>query len=335
MSSTPNDVAEAGPLPEALENIRKGNLDLELAALTKSTRSSSFYDMGMDDGMVPNMELLNNNPILQTSQLGLSVDNRRDLNNPSAIFGSVPDFGSPNSAPTNPQSATGLTPLKKQHRQVAVGRGRASLKDQKPLASDRTTLRPGSSRPTGKQKFSNELSAGCSEYVSDRSDSSLSGDYPRDDEVPNSVLRTKMMEEFQEALTRAHPGSILKLIDGRMVIETIKEDIMSSMGTQPTISLAQTPEGRTQKHTSWNPEVKKSESQATLCPTWSPPGDVWVSVKSIIKNKLIRVNLTDFVQIEEDLDNLLVPFKRYLKPKNLISKAHIIYDLGTLRLYKE
>lgn len=312
MDASTSDVTNAGPLPEALAGVSRDTLDKDLETLGRATRSGESYDFGIDEGVMPVMDQLNIQPILQTNQLGLTSDNLRRSDNASAIFGRVPDFGSSRDVRESAQEP--LLPLVPRS-----NRGRQT--------GDKTFLKrnsmPTPPVPKGRKKEKETKK----DIVFEKSDSSCSGDFVRDFDSQLELFRKEMILEFQQALDKAHPGSKLVIIDGKMVISSIKEErkSQSSLVDQETVETIE----EVKKEIILKPECSPSEE--TICQDLCAHEDLTVSIKSVVKNKIVKITLTDYTQVGDDPDDLMTPFKRYLKDKNLIKKAHILYDLKTIK----
>lgn len=312
MDNSTSDVTNAGPLPEALAGISRDTLDQDLDTLGRATRSGESYDLGVDEGIMPNIDQLNLRPILQTDQLGLTSDNIRRADNASAIFGHVPDFGSSRDIQRSPHNP--ILPL--------VPRGDRGRQAGNKIINRKSQLQTASF-PKGKKKEKEPKK----DIVFEKNDSSCSGDFIRDYDSKLELFRQEMMSEFQLALDQAHPGSKLVIISGRMVITHFKEETESQTSSLDNHLEENIDEIKAETAVKTEP----SPSVETICPDLPNHKELIISIKSIIKNKIVKITLTDYTEMRDEQDDLMTPFKRYLKDKNLVKKAHILYDLKTIK----
>nr|WOE89349.1 VP2 [Cambodia Anopheles rhabdovirus] len=311
------------------------SLDQALRARSEKESSLEEYTLGQNDDQILVGSDISRTPIISTTGLSLSTDNFRTPENKSAIFANSNVFNSQSiPAVSSAGSSTGATPKKvvypKQQKKQKKEPQRVAWKY---IEAHRESKRSSSD---------------CSSFKGDGSTEYLSGGEPANEErselvdvgygpVPVEVAEAQkslyalMIKSFRHALREAYPEAVLNVVNGQMVIS---KPTVPSVGTENTSQ-----EEDLSLDSSVSPSVpivtedKVTQSPSVAVPTKMCPDTItcFIQVKDIIKNKNVKVNVSKYVTEASDLKDIRKLFKAYLKEKKLIQKAHLLYDLESLK----
>nr|WOE89353.1 VP2 [Cambodia Anopheles rhabdovirus] len=311
------------------------SLDQALRARSEKESSLEEYTLGQNDDQILVGSDISRTPIISTTGLSLSTDNFRTPENKSAIFANSNVFNSQSiPAVSSAGSSTGATPKKV----VYPKQQKKQKKEPQRVAWKYIEA----------HRESKKSSSDCSSFKGDGSTEYLSGGEPANEErselvdvgygpVPVEVAEAQkslyalMIKSFRHALREAYPEAVLNVVNGQMVIS---KPTVPSVGTENTSQ-----EEDLSLDSSVSPSVpivtedKVTQSPSVAVPTKMCPDTItcFIQVKDIIKNKNVKVNVSKYVTEASDLKDIRKLFKAYLKEKKLIQKAHLLYDLESLK----
>nr|WOE89339.1 VP2 [Cambodia Anopheles rhabdovirus] len=311
------------------------SLDQALRARSEKESSLEEYTLGQNDDQILVGSDISRTPIISTTGLSLSTDNFRTPENKSAIFANSNVFNSQSiPAVSSAGSSTGATPKKV----VYPKQQKKQKKEPQRVAWKYIEA----------HRESKKSSSDCSSFKGDGSTEYLSGGEPANEErselvdvgygpVPVEVAEAQkslyalMIKSFRHALREAYPEAVLNVVNGQMVIS---KPTVPSVGTENTSQ-----EEDLSLDSSVSPSVPiVTEDKVTQSPSVAVPTKMcldtitcFIQVKDIIKNKNVKVNVSKYVTEASDLKDIRKLFKAYLKEKKLIQKAHLLYDLESLK----
>lgn len=311
------------------------SLDQALRARSEKESSLEEYTLGQNDDQILVGSDISRTPIISTTGLSLSTDNFRTPENKSAIFASSNVFNSQSiPAVSSAGSSTGTTPKKvvypKQQKKQKREPQRVAWKY---IEAHRESKKNSSDCSSSKGDGSTEYLSGGEPANEERSElvDVGYGPVPVDVAEAQKSLYALMIKSFRHALSEAYPEAVLNVIKGQMVIS---KPTVPSVGTENTsqeedLSLDSSISPSVPMIT--EDKITQSPSVAVLTKMCPDTITCFIQVKDIIKNKNVKINVSKYVTEASDLKDIRKLFKAYLKERKLIQKAHLLYDLESLK----